>query len=118
MELALFVYAASVLEKLAQYLSTLTAIGTVGAFMIGAAVLIFDVEAPKFLRKLGMGFAVVACVASLVGVFVPKEKTAYMMLGAYAAQKIAESPKAEQVSEKVITLINIKLDELISNSKN
>lgn len=44
---------------------------------------------------------------------VPSEKTAYVMVGAYAAQKIAENDKVEQTGSKVLTIINQKLDQYV-----
>lgn len=45
--------------------------------------------------------------------FIPSEKTAYTMVGAYAAQKVAENPEVRNISGKVITIINQKLDHYI-----
>ena len=45
---------------------------------------------------------------------IPSEKTAYVMVGAYAAQKIATDPKAEQVGAKVLVIINQELDKLVT----
>jgi hypothetical protein len=44
---------------------------------------------------------------------IPSEKTAYTMVGAYTAQKIATSEKANEVGTKVYTIINQKLDGYI-----
>jgi hypothetical protein len=49
----------------------------------------------------------------LILVFIPAEKTAYVMVGAYAAQKIAQDPKTEQIGNKVLTVINQTLDSYI-----
>lgn len=43
----------------------------------------------------------------------PTQKTAYMMVGAYAAQKVAENEKVQATGSKVLKLIDQKLDEYI-----
>lgn len=43
----------------------------------------------------------------------PSERTAYMMVGAYAAQKVAENEKVQETGSKVLKLINQKLDGYI-----
>lgn len=43
----------------------------------------------------------------------PSERTAYMMVGAYAVQTVASHPSTAETSAKVLKLINIKLDEFI-----
>jgi len=45
--------------------------------------------------------------------FLPSEKTAYMMVGAYATQKIAEDEKVQETGSKVLKLINQKLDSYV-----
>jgi hypothetical protein len=49
----------------------------------------------------------------LVITFLPAPKTAYMMVGAYAAQKVAENGKVQETGGKVLELINQKLDSYI-----
>jgi hypothetical protein len=52
---------------------------------------------------------------SIVLVFIPTEKTAYTMVGAYAAQKVAENDKVQAMSGKVLTIIEQKLDSYIED---
>jgi lysylphosphatidylglycerol synthetase-like protein (DUF2156 family) len=49
----------------------------------------------------------------IVMTFLPAPKTAYMMVGAYAAQKMAENGKVQETGGKVLELINQKLDSYI-----
>ena len=51
-------------------------------------------------------------------ILLPTEKTAYTMVGAYAAQKVAESDKVQQMSGKVLTIIEQKLDGYITDGLN
>jgi ABC-type uncharacterized transport system YnjBCD permease subunit len=44
---------------------------------------------------------------------IPSEKTAYTMVGAYAAQQIATDQRTAEISGKVLTLINQQLDSYI-----
>lgn len=51
--------------------------------------------------------------SSLLLTFLPSEKTAYLMVGAYATQKIAENDKVQETGSKVLKIINQKLDGFI-----
>ena len=57
------------------------------------------------------------CISMVVSVLllvtIPSERTAYMMVGAYAVQTVASHPSTIETSAKVLKLINIKLDEFI-----
>ena len=44
---------------------------------------------------------------------IPSQKTAYMMIGAYAAQKVAENPKTIDMSSKVFKIIESNLDRYV-----
>lgn len=57
----------------------------------------------------------VAIAAFWVLILIPSEKTAYTMVGAYAAQKVAENEKVQQMSGKVLTIIEQKLDNIIQD---
>jgi hypothetical protein len=46
-------------------------------------------------------------------IVLPTQKTAYMMVGAYAAQKVVENKSVQDTGGKVLTLINQKLDQYI-----
>lgn len=63
-------------------------------------------------RGLKYGLVTFICLLPLPNL-VPSEKTAYTMVGAYAAQKVAENPQVQQISGKVITIINQKLDHYV-----
>lgn len=56
------------------------------------------------------------CIAGIVisGIglmFIPSERTAYMMVGAYTAQKIATDPTVAKLNTKIIELVERKIDE-------
>lgn len=52
-------------------------------------------------------------ISSMGMIFLPSERTAYMMVGAYATQKIAENGKVQDTGKKVLTIIEQKLDTYI-----
>ncbi len=54
-------------------------------------------------------------ISVLLLIATPSEKTAYTMVGAYAAQKIVTDPKVQETSSKVLAVINKKLDAYIKD---
>lgn len=56
-------------------------------------------------------FVLIPCMIFLT--LLPTPKTAYMMVGAYAAQKVAENGKVQETGGKVLALINQKLDQYL-----
>ena len=58
--------------------------------------------------------AIIAIILSIFITIIPSERTAWMMVGAYTGQKIAENEKVQQLSGKVVTIIENKLDDYIS----
>ena len=57
----------------------------------------------------------ILAVTTIFAVAIPSEKTAYMMVGAYATQKIAENDKVQETGQKVLSIINQKLDSYIED---
>ena len=117
MELALLVYAISVADHLRDMIPP--------ALIIAAAIAVCVIIASG--ERLGGGDDIyswakglligLALYVVVVGIFVPTQKTAWMMVGAYAAQKVVESPAMQETSGKVITIINQKLDSFIEETK-
>lgn len=109
MELALLVWIISMLNGF-----TGLAIVGVTAF-IGLSVIIgitFCEVGDKYYKNLKWSVPG-AVICALIAIAIPSEKTAYTMVGAYAAQKVAEDPKVRDMSGKVLTLIEQKLDNYI-----
>ena len=50
-------------------------------------------------------------VSAFLVAIIPSERTAWLMVGAYAGQKIAENEKVQELSGKVITIIESKINE-------
>jgi hypothetical protein len=57
--------------------------------------------------------SIVAIIMAFIVVLVPSSKTAWTMVGAYAAQKIAQDPRTVDVGSKVMTIIEQQLDRVI-----
>jgi len=52
-------------------------------------------------------------VCSLFLVFIPAKKTMYLMVGAYAVERVVETPEAKEFGSKLLKVVNSKLDEMI-----
>lgn len=129
MDLALLVYGISLLQGISGFLAAIIIISAagVGFFFIWNASETDrrsyysqsendtreanGVMCIKWIKRL----FVTGLIASFVMIFVPTEKTAYTMVGAYAAQKVAENEKVQAMSGKVLTIIEQKLDSYIDD---
>lgn len=115
MELALLVYGVSLLDGVHNFLGLVSLVVGLGliASGIGAIESYGDTTKPKlwFKRCLVTLFTV-----GLITTFIPNQRTAYIMVAAYATQKIAQTPEAKVTGDKVLTLINSKLDQLIQEA--
>lgn len=67
----------------------------------------------KTVRK----YLVATLILSLVITLIPSQKTMYVMVGAYAAQKVAQAPETKVISEKVLKIIEIELDAQVNEVK-
>jgi NADH:ubiquinone oxidoreductase subunit 5 (subunit L)/multisubunit Na+/H+ antiporter MnhA subunit len=126
MDLALLVYGINVLGKLGIMFGVVITFG-VCIFAVATLVRVFhtketwdskhDDEIKQGRRDASVtvmkytGALVVFSI--LMNVFLPSEKTAYTMVAAYAAQKVSENDKVQQMSGKVLTIIEQKLDGYI-----
>lgn len=109
MELALFVYLAGILGSLQIGLGVLIAVaslyGLIYSLNWSDNKIYYEDTTPY--NKSWMKW-VVGCI--LVLALLPSERVAYTMAGAYAVQKVVEHPSTEEVSRKVLDVINMKLD--------
>lgn len=112
MEFALLVWAIGMLPALIGISTTITIV--VGTFMF--LTVLFSYMEGDEIPKLTKYWAI-TIIACTIAVITPTPKTAYMMVGAYATQKVAESPEAKEVGTKLLMLINQKLDEELAKSK-
>lgn len=112
MELALLVWIISILKPVAMLLVISGALLTVVFVVMMAAY----VEGVKLKTRWYWITGTAAFVVLAVSAIIPSERTAYLMVGAYAAQKIAEDPKVQQISGKVLKAIELKIDGYIEEA--
>lgn len=111
MDLAILVYAISILKPLSVMLQMMI----VTSMMMLFITLMFYmsdyyIKDTTFIRT--RRYCIVGLFIAAIGViFIPSERTAYMMVSAYAAQKIATDPTVARLNEKVVKLIERKIDE-------
>ena len=135
MELALLVYAISVLGSLAPTLAVLLfmAIAAMAISAIAMCTWAFDgteyswnlnkdgslkegiKRARDLTQRIFKWSAITSIALAFVIVIVPSQKTAWIMVGAYATQKVAEDPRTVELGGKVMTVINQQLDQLIED---
>ena len=114
MDLALLVYGISLLEKFQFFFG----MGLFILFVVGFASLLLTTDGtvkPDTARKVLKRCAITAVCFAFILTILPNEKTAYTMVGAYAAQKIAQDVRTQEVGSKVLTIINQKLDGYITD---
>lgn len=127
MDLALLVYAISLLHGISSFFGTVIAAVAVSSICM----LLFLADSGEksyysakenasrtatatscktwLWRNLGIGIF-----SAWVLILLPSEKTAYTMVGAYAAQRVAENEKVQHLSSKVLTIIEQRLDGFIT----
>lgn len=127
MDLALLVYAISLLTPIGTVAMAITVICgfAIGGLMIYRAAecsqeMYYDTgrngiraEKAKWAMARVSTALKVMIPAVIVLILLPAPKTAYIMVGAYAAQKVVENKSVQETSGKVMTLINQKLDHYI-----
>lgn len=127
MDLALLVYGISILQPLGTVLVAIAVIcclSILGLMFYRMAECSIDSynnqqqidrkkeNAAWAMGRVGFAFKILIPVAVAV-ILLPTPKTAYIMVGAYAAQKVVENKSVQETSGKVLTLINQKLDAYI-----
>ena len=127
MDLALLVYAISLLLGISGFwLATMIISGAATAFMAIYRASECDersyysdkenqarVETGVRLSRYLKYSVTLAVISSWILILLPNEKTAYTMVGAYAAQRVTENDKVQQMSGKVLTIIEQRLDGYI-----
>jgi hypothetical protein len=106
MELALLVYAVSLLETLNPLALILSIFGGVLLLVYILTKHLDDLNPPYFKTVVG-----VTLVSMALLVFLPSTKTAYLMIGAYAGQKVVESPEVQELSGDILKIIKSKVKE-------
>lgn len=124
MTLLLLVYALGFIPQLTYLLYLLCAVSAVAFVVCIIRKLDLDKELPSWFKK-----CCYYCIAFAISItLLPNEKTAYLMVGAYATQQVVESDIAgkvgnklldsakntTEISGKIVTIINQKLDAYIA----
>ena len=126
MDLALLVYAISLLSKISAFLGitcialALVIIGYVVHYIsehddtgyIKDKKINWPVLSKALSSKIKFYIAALVITAGAL-TLIPSEKTSYTMVAAYAAQSIANDPKVQQLSVKVLKIVEEKLDSYI-----
>lgn len=109
MELVWLVYAISLLPKLGLVSFLMIFFGSIISLICWFAIMC---DGPEAVHRGFLWFITIIPIVGLVlAIALPSEKTAYTMVGAYAAQKIAESPDTQEIAKDVISIINSKIKE-------
>lgn len=111
MELALLVWGVSMLKGI-----TFLLIAVSSVFLLAALIYLMasaDYPGFKIRWRWPIGYLVAASAVTTLNIAIPSERTAYIMIGAYATQQIAQDPKSAQIGSKVLTIINNKLNSII-----
>lgn len=131
MDLALLVYGISVIASINESLIVGTILFVVGFACLTIAKIIYDI-ASEFDKKYNIQeytatknvlnrwwktVGIVAAVVTFFNVITPSEKTMYVLVGSYAAQKITENDKIVAMSSKVLKIIETKLDGYIDDAE-
>jgi membrane-bound ClpP family serine protease len=115
MELALLVWVISILHPIGTILGILAFLGML--VLLANLICWTDRHSKPFMGKKWTWIVATTTLFLVVtSAVLPNQKTAYIMVGAYAAQRIAEDPKVQQLSGKVVTLIEQKLDQYIEEA--
>lgn len=109
MELALLVYAISSLGHIlsvAYIVSLISSIAWIILTTFRLAEASSDMESIASYHRLSVWVAIIS-IGLLI--LIPSERTAYLMIGAYSAQKIAERPETSDIAKDVLIIINSKV---------
>lgn len=106
MELALLVYLISLLPPIGAIAILISFLGGIALIFLWGAVLFEDFLKSRLWPTI---FTLIWAFWVFVAMFIPSEKTAYLMVGAYATQKIAEAPKTQQLGAEVLKIIELKI---------
>ena len=106
MELALLVYLISLLPSIGVAALFISVFGGVALIFLWGAVLIDEFFKSRLWLTI---FTLIWVFWAFVAMLIPSEKTAYLMVGAYATQKIAEAPKTQELGAEVLKIIELKI---------
>lgn len=133
MELAWIVYGISLLDGLGVFV---TAIFVISCFIAAGAAIFYlgyTCDGPtfysydqlnkvekqakwdknhKFFQKMLKTSLIVLAITGVIRLIIPTEKVAYMMVGAYATQQVAQS----DMTKKILNVLNAKVDTIVEDA--
>jgi TRAP-type C4-dicarboxylate transport system permease large subunit len=132
MDLALLVYGISLITSIGSFLAALIVVSLIITFCSAVYFAVSQtdinyswnrnrdgtliesiVNTRKTMKKAFKIALITLGISSFVAILIPSEKTAYIMVGAYATQKVAENEKVQETGQKVLSIINNKLDSYV-----
>jgi len=126
MTVPLIIYLVEVLDKISCALTFIFVISLIAA-IVSLIVWSFNADMSKFgddyatkaasSKKMLKSIVILMCVTGVLDIIIPSKKTIYLMIGGYAAESIYESPEAKAFGNKVLNIVNHKLDELEQSTK-
>lgn len=129
MELVWLVYGISLLENMVPLLGTICTVSGFG--LIISIIYSIEMNPQRYDSKIELEWKVIKkarakkiitrmtwalVISSVLLVVIPSKKTIYVMLGAYAAQKLSENEDVKTIGGKVYTIINSELDEYLDKA--
>jgi hypothetical protein len=126
MTVPLIIYLVEVLDKISCALTFVFIVSLI-VFALTGINWAFNADMSKFgdsyvekaasAKKLFKTIAIVMCITAVFDIIIPSKKTIYLMIGGYAAESIYESPEAKAFGNKVLNIVNNKLDEIEKSTK-
>lgn len=118
MDYAFLIYLASTLGNVTTFLAILSVVALVatgiGVLMLFAAKIAGEADHNEDFDKqfkTMKGWFKTAFVVALLSCFIPGERIIYMMVGASIVQDVVEDPRTAGITDRVVRLIEQKLDE-------
>jgi hypothetical protein len=126
MTVPLIIYLVEVLDKISCALTFVFILSVVGA-VIAFGAWSFNADMTDYgdkyavkaasAKKILKSIVIAMCVTAILDIIIPSKKTIYLMIGGYAAESIYESPEAKAFGNKVLNIVNNKLDEIEQSTK-
>ena len=116
MDLTMALYLIDVLSTLKSITGFLFAV-LIAAFIITGIIYlcttsVHDKKDHEVATKAGKIIIVLLFIFGVPSILIPTTATMYTMAGSYAVGKVLENPKVQVIQDKVLDIINNKLDEL------
>ena len=109
------IYGIDVLSNLGVLACLVLIVSSVASFICLMMCTEYDAS-EKELNRLKKALTI-ALSAALLLVFIPDKKTMYIMVGAYATEKIVETPEAKEFGNKLLNVVNHKLDKMLEDEE-